>query len=1061
MKKSSVMTTLKTTFLMIGAALTMLTSCDNFLKNGQDVKNEILDSIAYNNAPSCTVNFSDEGMGTFLVNKKETFKVGYASQVQFEAKIEEYYFIGLEAVNNSDKTPLKDYVKFELAADQTERNTANGIYKYNVTILKADKDILIRPQGLAYPAVSSYMPSENDKTNPVNTPIVINFSMPVDPETIKDNVLFSWNGSNMAEYFEQPVLNAQKNVLTITPKAIELKDFLKTLSVIDINIFLTPRISVKKEGCILPLRQDSNSNFTIRFNNEIEQDPPQEIDFFVTGYEISLDTAEQFEGGKFATGDFNVSSDRINGGFRIKENRCGNFVYIYGNYYDKDSGVQSVIVKDKRTSERFNNNAAVNEEEFETIYTKDSDNVEFISDGTGKTVFCIKHEIVSLEGAVSMSVTVTDSCNNPAETKQFIAIKMSSVNLRNFSVYNMSSDDFSYEQYKEEVNILKVKKNLDAYIYGNIQTKITNFTLFCEYKDRDGIIKKQQFYSENTEAEEWKCILDVDITNELPFNIIIVDEFGNEQIQECSFPGSVSIESITEQPDREDGRYKVLFRNKVCVFEMDPNDNSLKKVETFVIIGPYTYYAFCDPNLKYYVIGASNNLMLETYDFVINNLEVMPPVEVTNVSVTKGDKIGYCNVTVSIADDSWQKYDNIYIQCAANGVNLERRLERNTFSGFFSVSLSGNSIRIRVCGSKYSMPMTDEKIILIDNVDIKALDNVPPEFSVIGQKTAVTYKDADYFVLNVNDTYNSELLNEVLYGRIEFDEGLNYADYFEMDSDNPEVIAKGLDFKIPIWYLEENYSKKNQITLSDIYDESEIVNFYYETEDNVGNYKEGNETITLKTLFSFMPYNYEGGTTCSIKSRYVSKKMTDRLNLNVYVAKFNTTSNEWDLVPESTISGSEAVYNSTNNFYYLSSVSLPENSFTKILVQREAAKGGEFADALYLYTGAKADWNSGKYDYVIANGSSKESVIVSSDAPAFVHVLATSKSYDECKDWSIAHWEHNRRHFGDKYIDFSTDSKAQIYKIPMDEIYDEDWNCYVVIAHFADGTTAMSEVMQR
>ena len=81
--------TLRTSILLLGvslAALTMLASCENFLKNGKDVKDEVLDSIAYNNAPSCTVSFADEGKGEFLGNKKETFKIGYASQIQFEVK---------------------------------------------------------------------------------------------------------------------------------------------------------------------------------------------------------------------------------------------------------------------------------------------------------------------------------------------------------------------------------------------------------------------------------------------------------------------------------------------------------------------------------------------------------------------------------------------------------------------------------------------------------------------------------------------------------------------------------------------------------------------------------------------------------------------------------------------------------------------------------------------------------------------------------------------------------------------------------------------------------------
>lgn len=126
-------------------ALTLFASCDNFLKNGQEVKDEVLDAIAYNNAPSCTVSFSAEGMGEFLGNKKETFKVGYAQQVQFEVYLDDWDFTGLEAVtNDSKKTPLTNYVEFE-SADSDDSNSSRGIYKFNVTVLKESSDILIRP----------------------------------------------------------------------------------------------------------------------------------------------------------------------------------------------------------------------------------------------------------------------------------------------------------------------------------------------------------------------------------------------------------------------------------------------------------------------------------------------------------------------------------------------------------------------------------------------------------------------------------------------------------------------------------------------------------------------------------------------------------------------------------------------------------------------------------------------------------------------------------------------------------------------------------------------------
>ncbi len=41
----------------------------------------------------------------------------------------------------------------------------------------------------------------------------------------------------------------------------------------------------------------------------------------------------------------------------------------------------------------------------------------------------------------------------------------------------------------------------------------------------------------------------------------------------------------------------------------------------------------------------------------------------------------------------------------------------------------------------------------------------------------------------------------------------------------------------------------------------------------------------------------------------------------------------------------------------------------------------------------------------------------------------------------------------------STNHAVKKYKIPVNEI--DEGDCYVVIAHFADGTSSMSEVKQK
>ena len=106
------------------------TSCQNFMK-GSEIRDEITDIIKYNNTPSCTIILKSENtMGEFLA-QKETAKIGYPIEIQYELNTEDFVFEKLEAVNQNDKNiSLADYVELELL------NVKKGIYKYKITLLK-------------------------------------------------------------------------------------------------------------------------------------------------------------------------------------------------------------------------------------------------------------------------------------------------------------------------------------------------------------------------------------------------------------------------------------------------------------------------------------------------------------------------------------------------------------------------------------------------------------------------------------------------------------------------------------------------------------------------------------------------------------------------------------------------------------------------------------------------------------------------------------------------------------------------------------------------------------
>ena len=182
-------------------------------------------------------------------------------------------------------------------------------------------------------------------------------------------------------------------------------------------------------------------------------------------------------------------------------------------------------------------------------------------------------------------------------------------------------------------------------------------------------------------------------------------------------------------------------------------------------------------------------------------------------------------------------------------------------------------------------------------------------------------------------------------------------------------------------------------------------------------------------------------------------------NWRYYIYEFNASDSSWSEKTDSGILGSS--YSSSSVLSRSHGISMNSNTFYKAIYQASNSSGTpqlsfDYSIAAYYCHGVS---NSGDYDYLQANGASKDSVIVSSDAPVLVETLTTGYSYEICKEWTKAYWQRNRRSIGLKQIDFDSSSRAKKYSIPVD--YIDQGDCYVVIVHFADGSSTMSEVMQK
>ncbi len=231
---------MKTTFKAAACTLFLcmsLTACDSFLNGGQ-AKNEIEETIAYNNAKNITVSIMPEvGTGTAEPSGKVSVKQGYFFDISF-TEASDSCFIRWKAVLQNTSTEVTDGVVFE---DATALKTRVKIQNDKDSIqLVPECKARISLDGEPTPKYNSFGESRD-------SPIVVTFTQKLDPsnfifsngeypkdaqvkqdangkiwaytfngQTFFKNIsITNSDGYSIAEYFDQPKIDDTGKTLTI------------------------------------------------------------------------------------------------------------------------------------------------------------------------------------------------------------------------------------------------------------------------------------------------------------------------------------------------------------------------------------------------------------------------------------------------------------------------------------------------------------------------------------------------------------------------------------------------------------------------------------------------------------------------------------------------------------------------------------------------------------------------------------------------------------------------------------------------------------------------------
>ena len=985
--------------------------------------------------------------GYFSSSGEKSCTVGYSLELQYTLTDAGYTFVDFEAVSNDGDNSVSrnSSVSFE----DKYYNQEAGMFRAKLFVNELYDDILIRPVLKEVPGVINHTTTSGSETLSLDKPVKIEFNTQMDAQEVLNNisVICKTNDESLLQtYFNEPVYDASDKVLTLVPKPLLLKEYLDTLHLgtVDLQISLDKTIR--------------NSTFTIRYKAEYEQTVPRAVNFIVVRNQITLENvSETNEDYKLSLKAIDITAAQIPSE-DIQKNRAGNgSVYIYGSYFDEESGVKDVVVSSRMLQDNGELTSATN-----STYDLSTaeEIVKFESDGQGNTSFVIKYDFASLGKAYVLDVIVRDNCNNASAVKTvsvFVPVYGQALGEYFYYLKNMPDykhEDLTIEEYSAELKNLKIYP--DAFtVYKNVKFPADELTIYCEYKDKTGANKKQKFNLNKGENPYWNCPLNVTSLADLNVKITVYDGQNIYDQRNFKFPArtAFNIEWIDNRLHYPDPNYqiRILAEPEHSVFGIqvsssaDYPDGRVAYMES-----PLGGYSTLDLYTKYdWFLETSNQQglysdvvhfddILEVYDTPVSGIEITDKVLDTSDWKTNG---GFFVATITLADDTWEdgKYDHVFYSTSYSTGDIEVSKDVYTVVEKIPLSkLTGSNVRISFTGKK-GFKKSDETQYTIDKVSGVDYDTTSPT-------VWAWHSSYDDWYIKLEDEYGGS-------GETELEFTIGNKSY-HIDASN-SLSEEELLTKIPAKDVEEARVQGDG-----------ICRLEYSGCDNAGNIASGTLVLDDGGQGSNLTIEKESSTSVQLTMDRDDYHYEDT-QTKFYFYEFNSGTENWETAPS--VSSTEEInyqYAGENHDifrYQKTFYNLPENKFLKVLVYNSIY----FPAPQYIYAGNSG---TGDYDLLMQNASSKKSVIICSDAPVYVHTLVTKCPYEKCKAWDYSIWEYYKDDIGKKILNFSADKEEggvlvtgdhnpKIYKIPYGDL--DDGECYCVIAHFANGDVLMSPVMQK
>ena len=1049
--------------------------CENFL-DGAETKQKLDDAIAYANAEPIEIRVEcDEGSGSFLTETILSKKVTDEFNIEFKIS-SGHKFAGWQAYTRSSDGTLKElsseYIKF--LSYNTE--STDGIYKVTATFARAAYGIVIKPRCLLVPKILQVSPAENDAVI-CYKPVVIKFNIPLEnddgtsPVFSLDTVSIKLGDVSFKNYFSSVTLNQEKTELTLTPNYSKLNDYIENTSefpTITLKISLGD-IVLLKNGMELLLK-GTDSEIAVQYKAGKDTEPPVIADWFMTRYEITPETALSLDDDKKfikKTADEEDFMDEA-----LFANLAEECVYLWGKVYDKDTELHKITVRQYRKKYHLNNYGFLNEDtENITEFIIGGNNIQSINDGKGNTFFCIKIDLLvpgRIGGDILFEIMAEDSCGNKQRGDNLKISCVVTSNLYrhgainyndNFEVAN-SMDSLSTIYFSTPVEGSGHSDAVRFALYYNLRDDLVpegykgyisgrRLDYECEYLDKSGTKRHEKFVqAEDTNSYSLK-LENIDENNLEAQTFTVFVKYGKYTLwtREYNFPQPPYVEKVYEKNGEKYIKFASTGEERIYIRKSTESEFRSYNNDEIPLSNDYEVYAIAAIDES--IWNTQRLYGNQTGPFTLASLseEKLPAPVVKDRTLTP-QKSDYMDVLFDVEgpdeNGTLKKWDEVYDSIMLEYSSEASSTVKKTISkgGKVSVTIKTSDLYkaeaykpvIKMTGIRNGKlsEVLEYNIRFKDDEDRIAYDNVSPPNSFI------QWTDEDSVTFYFYDEESGPADGTLTSG--------NYT--FEYHPASADIVAPTTE------YINGYYAVRISVDLIKPYQRS----FTYTVRDKAGNTTTGikNFDMSPMTILRESPeyivsedkwtpnFNYKQEPLLTVNSAFSQWRAV------LYYYEFENDS--WGTEPSRTFkrTGVELLKPENTDF------SVEKNKFVKI---RYTYK---FSENLYdnyeiYYTGDYSGDSS--CNLLFSNASSNTSIAVSSDAPVLVHTLVTTRALSDCKDWSIAQWESFPEEIDIKRMEFPSTGNFKRYDIPLDKINNRD--CYVVIAHYADGTAQKSEVMQK